>query len=94
MYFIIMTHTIEAFSHLLIILTNQNNNNNISCDKCHIIEAFLFALVQETTMISWILLLLFALGMALKLFILDLNNPLVLKFATITLEFLVLGFSW
>jgi hypothetical protein len=30
---------------------------------------------------------------ALKLFIFDLNNPLVLKFATITLEFLVLGFS-
>jgi hypothetical protein len=31
---------------------------------------------------------------ALKLFILDLNNPLVLKFATITWEFLVQGFSW
>jgi hypothetical protein len=50
-----MTHTIEAFSHLLIILTNQNNNNNIiiiSCDKRHIIEAFLFAFVQEPTRIS------------------------------------------
>jgi hypothetical protein len=48
-----MTHTIEAFSHLLIILTNQNNNNNNnSSDKCHIIEAFLFALVQEPTRIS------------------------------------------
>jgi hypothetical protein len=48
-----MIQTIKAFSNLLIILTNQNNNNNNnSCDKCHIIEAFLFALVQEPTRIS------------------------------------------